>query len=809
MPSQRRFPSAVSAARRVSSAPLLAALCSGLFVVGTTGCATTTPAPGLHEAEATLGRARTDTVARNRPERVAEARELLRKAKQADARGERERATLLARQALQTFVAAENQEGRDEATVALRAYERSEGGAPVASAAVPLASATATVAPAAPTPPTERVTFYPVFDTARSYPPAAPTATTPPAPPAPTVQGSSLRELADRTLVALQFKRSESLGLGKDQLCPQVFREFDSILELSQKRFDVGDYERSYEFSLRADERFRQCETRDAVAGAAAKKKDDTADAAKKKATAAIQKAQTELARARSVVPATEPALVQGAGLLHDAEGWLGRAAYPEAEDSATKAYAVLVKIKEAPAAKAPVDKKEKKDKQADEKVAARKTPAKEPGATGAGSDTDTEKKEPSAAPAAKQDDDKGVPAPAVVVVDTKAEKYAEQRVAAAPVEAGVDPTWKSAYPVVFRALTLRDKAKETVGSSPDDASAERLTEADKSLAAARAAWDAKSFVAAEAAAQTAIGTYERLIVEAKQGATDEARAAAEAAVREAAIAAQVCETEACDKRDPGRLAEGRALLDSAKRALGDRRFPAAKEDAERARTALDAALSVARKEAKDAALDAATRKRLAEEATDALSTAAATRKLCEQKECAKRDDEKWLRASEALRSASVAQNDERFEKARDLAREADKSMRALLGLPPGFEIPAGVTRIVKSGDQLKVLPAITFAWNGKPTAGSTASIDDLVKTLLANKVAVKRIHVVGRAYGRQSAWTQKVADGRGRGLRDALVARGVAADLVDPSGTVAPSSGDTSQQVEIRIEIELVEAEK
>jgi hypothetical protein len=801
MPSQRRF---ISAVRHVSSASLLVALCGGFFAVGTTACATTTPAPGLRETEATLGRSRSDTVARNRPERVEEARELLRKAKQADARGERERATLLARQALQTFVAAENQEGRDEATVALRALERGDAQPPATSAA----SATPAASVQSPAAPSERVTFYqvpvPVFDTARSTPAPAPVTSLPPAP------GGSLRELADRTLVALQFKRSESLGLGKDQLCPQVFREFDSILQLSQKRFDVGDYERSYEFSLRADERFRQCETRESLTSAGAKKKADgadAADAAKKKATAAIQKAQTELARARSVVPATEPALVQGAGLLHDAEGWLGRLAYPEAEDSATKAYAVLVKIKEPAATKVTPG---AKGKRVDDVAAAAKEPktdeaAKkaEPGAPKNEDEKKGEEKPASASPVAPAP----APVPTVVVVDAKAEKYAEQRVSTAPSEAGVDPTWKSAYPVVFRALTLRDRAKEAFGGTPDDKTSEAMGEADRNLDAARSAWDAKSFVAAEAAAKSAITIYERALADAKSGATEAARTAAEAAVREASIASQVCETEACDKRDPARLAEGRALLDSAKRALGDQRFPAAKDDAERARTALDAALSVVRKDAKEAALDAATKKRLADEARDAIATAATTRKLCEQQECEKRDAERWLRASEALRSASVAANDERFEKARDLANGADKTMRELLGLPPGFEIPAGVTRVVKSDDQLKVLPGITFLWSGKPTAGSTASIDELVKTLLANKVAIKRVHLVGRAYGRQSAWTQKQADGRGKGLRDALIARGIAADLLDPSGTVAPSSGDTSQQVEIRIE--LVEAGK
>lgn len=800
MPSHRRVTTAV---RRATAAPLLAVLCSSLLAAGTIGCATTTPAPGLHETEATLGQSRADTVARNRPERVAEARELLRKAKQADARGERERATLLARQALQTFVAAENQEGRDEATVALRALERGEGIAPASSgSAAPAAPAPTT----APVPPSERVTFYPVFDSGRGYPPA-PTATTQPAPPPPAApQDRSLKDLADRTLVALQFKRSESLGLGKDQLCPQVFREFDSILELSQKRFDVGDYERSYEFSLRADERFRQCETREAAAGA--KKKDDTADAAKKKAMAAIQKAQTELARARSVVPSTEPALVQGAGLLHDAEGWLGRSAYPEAEDSATKAYAVLVKIKEAPAGKAPPA---GKDKPTDEKTADKKDPKKDDAAKKDDAKKDDSKQDTASKEPAKKDDDKpaaaGAAGPAVVVVDQKAEKFAEQRVSAAPVQAGVDPTWKNAYPVVFRALGLRDKAKEAAGATPDDKTTEALAEGDKNIDAARAAWDAKSFVASEAAAKSAIAAYEGVIKNAQAGATEEARAAAEAAVREASIASQVCENEACDKRDPGRLAEGRALLDSAKRALADKRFPAAKDDAERARTALDAALSVSRKDAKEAALDAATKKKLAEEAADAIATATTTRKICEQKECSKRDADNWVRASEALRSASVAQNDERFEKARDLAKDADKTMRELLGLPPGFEIPAGVTRVVKSGDQLKVLPAITFSYNGKPTKGSTASIDDLVKTLLANKASIKRVRVIGLAYGKQSAWTQKTADGRGKGLRDALIARGIAADGIDPSGKVAPSSGDTSQQVEIQIE--LVEAGK
>lgn len=762
---------------------LSGSLCAVLFVGG---CATTTPAPGLLETEAALTKGRAEGVARTRPERVEEARDLLRRARQADARGEREKATLLARQALQTFVAAENQEGRDEATVALRALERR--GVPAAPGS---ASPSAREAP----PDAGRHTTV-IIDRggggASAPPPSA--AAVPPVPSAPQAPGTgdgSLRALAERTLVALQFKRSESIGQAKDQLCPPTFRELESLIDLSQKRFDAHDYERSYEFSVRAEERFRACEAHES---ATAKKQADGSDAARKKASAAVQKAQTELARARTVAAANDPSLLQGAQLLHDAEGWLGRNAYPEAEDSATKAHAVLVKVK-APAASAakasPTDKDKEKDK--DKKSDDRTALAKDPGSDPAKRETPAEKqKTEPAAPAAE-------PArPVVLTLDRSAEQLVERRLAATS-DPSSDPAWKRVYPIVFRALASRDKAKEHGGDKVTAA----ITEAEPRLEAARSAWSAKSYVAAETAALAAIEIYERALTEAKAADSDEARASAESAVRDAAIAAQVCEREACDKRDPQKLTAGKELLASARRSFDAKRWTEARQQADQARGELDGALAIVRKDASDAALDAATKQKLAAEASDALDAATTTRKVCEQKACATRDAEKWLRASESLRAAAVARNDERFARARDLAKEADKAMRELLGLPPGFEIPSGVTKVVRSGDVLKLLPAVTFTYAGKPTPASAAAIDELARTLLANKASLKRVLLAGRAYGKAGAFTQRTADNRGKGLRDALVARGVPADLLDPSGQVLPSGGDTSQQVEARLELQ------
>lgn len=746
-------------------------LCASLLA---TGCATTAPAPGLLETEAALTPGRSAGVARTRPERVEEARDLLRRARQADARGEREKATLLAKQALQTFVAAENQEGRDEATVALRALERR--GVPSTSASQAVASVP---------PPREASPEHPKTTPPGSLPVDRAPAGTPPT----AVVGAndgSLRALAERTLVALQFKRSESLGQAKDQLCPPTFRELESLIDLSQRRFDARDYERSYEFSVRAEERFRACEAHD---NAATKRQTELADASKKKATAAVQKAQTELARARAVGAKDDPELLRGAQLLHDAEGWLGRQAYPEAEDSATKAHAALVKIK-APVQAAGKPGVANKDKQPD----------------GTGGATDPAKRDvvaekPKADPAPPPlapPPAASAAVPVVLTLDAGTERLVGRRIEAAPADPAADPTWKRVYPIVFRALSSRDRVKEHGGAKADAA----IAEAEPKLEAARSAWSAKSYVAAESAALAAIEIYERAMTEAKAAESDEARLAAESAVREAAIAAQVCEREACDKRDPQRHTAGKELLVSARRGFDAKRWGEAREQADKARTELDAALAVVRKDASDAAQDAATRQKLAAEASDALEAATTTRKVCEQKGCQTRDAEKWLRASEALRSATVARNDERYARSRDLAKEADKAMRELLGLPPGFEIPAGVTKVVRSGDVLKVLPAITFTYAGKPTAASNAALDELARTLLANKASLKRVLLVGRSYGKAGTYTQRTADNRGKGLRDALVARGVPAELLDPSGQVLPSGGDTSQQVEARLEL-------
>lgn len=160
---------------------------------------------------------------------------------------------------------------------------------------------------------------------------------------------SGLRDIAERTIVELQFRRSEALGQMKDKSCPGVFREFESIVELAQRRFDAQDYARAYGFAVRADERFRACNGAAEIApvkagGATATAAKPATDEAKNKAAVQIQKAQVELARAQTVNP-SDVGVVQGQMLLRNAESWYEKGEFGEATELARNATTVLAKV--------------------------------------------------------------------------------------------------------------------------------------------------------------------------------------------------------------------------------------------------------------------------------------------------------------------------------------------------------------------------------------------------------------------------------------------------------------------------------
>jgi hypothetical protein len=341
------------------------------------GCTPPAVPPAVGEADAILERHDAKTVSAARPRLVAEARELSRRAREAAEKGETEQATLLARQAVQKFQTAKNFAEREQAERMLSALEKSGTvrreprddvgtGRPGAREAVARAedareTAARTGARASALAEGDevlraarRALDSETWDRARAHANEARALFEGGAGKSFEREvGGSFRTLAERALVALALRRGELLGQLRDQSCAAPFREFEAILELGQRRFDAGDYERAYEFSLRAEERLRVCDPRTAPQLPAAQtKREADEEAARKKATASLQKAQIELSRVQAQ-NREDPAAIQGQALLQSGDTWYARHAYAEANDLATRAYAVLSRVKAAPQAPA------------------------------------------------------------------------------------------------------------------------------------------------------------------------------------------------------------------------------------------------------------------------------------------------------------------------------------------------------------------------------------------------------------------------------------------------------------------------
>lgn len=356
------------------------ALLVGITSLGiVAGCTAPAMPPAVAEADAVLERHDTKTVAAARPRLVAEARELVRRAKEAGERGETERATLLARQAVQKFQTAKNFTEREQAERMVQALEKSGGSARRTTsddvrdggregAQEALARADEVRAEGARSGvrlsalaegdeilrAARRAFENQAWDRARERANEARAlfdAAGGRSGGGDTSGGGSFRSLAEKNLVQLSLRRGELLGQLRDQSCAAPFREFEAILELGQKRFDAGDYEHAYEFSLRADERLRVCDTRNALPAAGTKREADE-EAARKKAAAALQKAQIELSRVQAE-NREDPGAIQGQALLQNGDTWYARHAYAEAADLATRAYAVLSRVKAAPVSSA------------------------------------------------------------------------------------------------------------------------------------------------------------------------------------------------------------------------------------------------------------------------------------------------------------------------------------------------------------------------------------------------------------------------------------------------------------------------
>lgn len=360
-----------SLALRLSSIGLVACL-------GHVACTPPQVPQAVGEADAMLERHETRTLASARPRLVAEARDLSRRAREAAERGDTERAILLARQAVQKLETAKNFAERDQAERMLVALEK--GGASKAPRTDDGRDGSAGVSARDALLRAEAARDEAVRSGARQSLLAEGDELLRAARRAETSDGPdkarglanearahfdslrgravdregrdgspSLQRLAERSLVALALRRGELLGQMRDQSCAAPFREFEAVLELGQRRYDVGDYERAYEFALRADERLRVCDPRTGPQTPAAQTKGSAdEDALRKKATAALQKAQIELSRVQAQ-NREDPAAVQGQALLQSGDTWFARRAYAEAADMASRAYTLLSRVKPAP----------------------------------------------------------------------------------------------------------------------------------------------------------------------------------------------------------------------------------------------------------------------------------------------------------------------------------------------------------------------------------------------------------------------------------------------------------------------------
>ena len=928
---------------RLSGALLLAArVTPALFVAA---CASAPPPAPLTEADRLLTRKDAGDIKIARPELVAEARDLLRRAKAAHGIGDSERAALYAYQAIQLFTSAKNLAERDEAERLLRVVNKAAGeseedrrrielearlknleeqskSSPEAaramraidrahekqlaalekgatggsagvyfqqgqallevaidafevksyaeaanagqSAAASFVSAIGSATekekggPGAPEGEKEKGTPGSVAAAPEprrveeTHAPAAPVNGEAPRPAAPRPRAASgarapaasLDELAEKMILSLELRRAEALGELKDQRCPGPFREMEAMLALAQKRYQVADYEHAYEYALRADERFRACDKNGMgampvpapIAGTqgSQRRAEDAEETARKKAVVAMQKAQVEGARAQAVNP-TDPGVLQGNLLLTNADAWLGRRSYEEAEDFANRALAVLSKVKAPepaakPAAKpaataaAPAQSAPAKPAPARVEERPRPAPAPQPQAPV------VVVQAPSSAPQAPPPVPPAPPGTTVRIVDDRAAAREQQFLAARLQQmeqslaqlhqqtqaAPVDASWRPAYERVFRALSLRDRAKLR---SPD--AKKRIDEADAFLSQSRTAWQGKRYADAMRLADEATAILEPLAeVPAERGSPEEVEERSKKAdglIREASVGQQVCEKEACGERDLAGYATAKELLASARQAYVDRRFGYAIELAGKAKEQFSAALQRPKKDATDPKIEAEKLEALREAADASLREANITKKICDTRNCRAIDGEAWIRATEYMASAQAAYVDKRFEVVKDLADKADKIFKDTIAKQPEFIMPSGVTRVARFGSQLRLTPPVKFSKGTTLTPASEVSLDELAKVLIENKAVFKRVTLIGftDSWG-AAATNKKLSADRAALVRDGLIQRGVSADLLlsEGRGGDSPISNNNTPQGReenrrIEIHMDLVEGIK
>ncbi len=165
-------------------------------------------------------------------------------------------------------------------------------------------------------------------------------------------------QAAEQQIVKLQVERAEALGVLKNTSCPGPYQEFEAFLELAQQRFEAEDYAQAFEFSVKASERLRRCDTvavestttsSRRVSTTASKEESRSDELARKKeaerqrdlAIKALSQAQTKWASVSAALPG-DARLREASTLLANAEKWYEKREFEQTTDSAKLAKVKL-----------------------------------------------------------------------------------------------------------------------------------------------------------------------------------------------------------------------------------------------------------------------------------------------------------------------------------------------------------------------------------------------------------------------------------------------------------------------------------
>ncbi|MEM6791974.1 MAG: OmpA family protein [Myxococcota bacterium] len=376
---------------------------------------------------------------------------------------------------------------------------------------------------------------------------------------------------------------------------------------------------------------------------------------------------------------------------------------------------------------------------------------------------------------------------------------------------------WRKPYFVVYRALEQRRAAEKAV----TDATKPKLEEGTKLLGTARKLWDAGGYDDAAAKARRASTLFAEVLAAAAEGAEGQSdgkedeeqpapatREEADAALREAKVVQKLCQRDDCRDRDFEALTRAEEAIASAQSAFEATKYGYAVELAEKATASLNEILAKPRKSTEPPPVDP----ELKAKAEEALRTAEVQQELCAPRACEKIDLEAWLLAQKDLSAAKSARADGDFERAARLAAQAEGAYRAIEKTAPEFVIPDDAGAVKRSGDQLYVSPAISFASGSTTiTPASQPGLEALAKVLIANASRLEKVDVLGFTDNSgNAALNKQLSARRAKSVRAALIRLGVPADILaaEGRGEEAPIADNTTaagRKANRRVEVHFV----